>query len=525
MPKLHFHSDIKGNLELNLKCFFEESKKFPTEIIEGWLVFRGRLPGISPIVAFKMIDPVTGVLTEFFICNNAQYSFITKGLSPAGFKPGGIRRFMIDTLMETVQIPSKNPHSKIKDSLTLGLNKALKIKKKVNIQLLHVYKLKYKKLYIDHLMEKFFWEYYELKKARWKFHWKNNRNPNLKRVYKYYRSKSPIKKKCGNNSELQNSKFIFYLNDQSIKIQQLKLVIRNYKLDVYNKKNFLRLYHYFQSLNHGAIIKLKTSFTFEKISTLVNESNLGNLTDNYPDFISEVKPEGITRVIALIIQNKELRSEVTQITSRLKSFNFLDLSRPVVSEDKWGRIVTNKRNSVDFPDIITYHKSTSIAEEKIQVKVLPHIPTKFLYYRYEEILSDYIKSISCHDSISNTGLLSFRIEYIPKQTFVASFKRIPTNNHSIIINYWGKLDSRFQRFGEIYNAIRLGIYNYHISEKEELQEFVQRKLMNGTEMLSGRELLIFDKSLFSEIFSVYNKGMKVRQFIYQVLIKVIPLLQ
>ena len=92
MPKLHFHSDIKGNLELNLKCFFEESKKFPTEIIEGWLVFRGRLPGISPIVAFKMIDPVTGVLTEFFICNNAQYSFITKGLSPAGFKPGGIRR-------------------------------------------------------------------------------------------------------------------------------------------------------------------------------------------------------------------------------------------------------------------------------------------------------------------------------------------------------------------------------------------------------------------------------------------------
>jgi hypothetical protein len=63
----------------------------------------------------------------------------------------------------------------------------------------------------------------------------------------------------------------------------------------------------------------------------VNESNLGNLTDNYPDFISEVKPEGITRVIALIIQNKELRSEVTQITSRIKSFNFLDLSRPVSS--------------------------------------------------------------------------------------------------------------------------------------------------------------------------------------------------
>ena len=262
MPELHFQSDFEGDLESYLKCFFEASKKFPTELIEGWLVFREKLTGISPIVAFKMIDPVTGVLTQFYICNNKQYSFIKKGLSPAGFKPGGIRRFMFDSLMETIQIPSKNTNSKIKESLDEGLNKALKLKRSVNIQLLHVYKLKYKRHYIDHLMEKFFWEYFDIKKARWKFQWKNNRNPVLKRVYKHYRNKSQIKNEIADNSGLQNSKFIFYLNDQSQKIQQLKSVIRNHKLDVYSKENFLQLYHHFQHHNHKAIIKLNTSFTF-----------------------------------------------------------------------------------------------------------------------------------------------------------------------------------------------------------------------------------------------------------------------
>ncbi|MHA1941946.1 MAG: hypothetical protein ACW97P_09490 [Candidatus Hodarchaeales archaeon] len=291
MLDLNSQSDFEGDLEVDLKYFFKTSRKFPTELIQGWLIFRGMLPGISPIVAFKMIHPITGVLTEFYICNNNQYTFINKGLSPAGFKPGGIRRFMLDSLMETIQIPPKYLNPKIKESLKEGLNKALKYQGKMNVQLLQVYKLKYDKILIDHLMEQIFWEYFEIKKARWKFHWKNNKNPVLKEVYKYYRDKSRIDTDTLNNSKLYNSKFILYLNDQSIVIQQLKKVIESQKLDVYSKGNFLQLYRQFQSLNHGSILQLKTSFTFQEICSLLNETDLGEVTENYLDFISESKQE------------------------------------------------------------------------------------------------------------------------------------------------------------------------------------------------------------------------------------------
>jgi hypothetical protein len=94
-----------------------------------------------------------------------------------------------------------------------------------------------------------------------------------------------------------------------------------------------------------------------------------------------------------------------------------------------------------------------------------------------------------------------------------------------VIHYWGKLNLKYQRLGEIYNAIRLGLYNYHISGKENLSEFVQKKLKIGTEMLSGRQLLPLDEDLFSEIFSIYKKEMKERQFIYLTLIRLISFLQ
>ncbi|PWI49470.1 hypothetical protein CEE45_01380 [Candidatus Heimdallarchaeota archaeon B3_Heim] len=525
MPELLLQSDSEEELESDLKYFFETTKKFPTELIEGWLIFRGKLQGISPIITFNMINPSTGILTELYICNNKQYSFNDKGLSPAGFKPGGIRRFMFDTLMEKIQIPVKDSNVKIKDSLEEGLRRALVINGKINVQLLHVYKLKYPKILIDYLMEKLFWHYFEIKKARWKTHWEHDRNPVLKRVYKYFRNKSRINDLASNTSGLCDTRFNFYINDQSSKIQQLKTEIKNSKLEKYNKNNFLQFYRRFQQINHRSIIHLNTSFTYQEICSFSKETGLGGITDTYSDFIRESNKEGITRALASIIHNKTLRLEITQLTTDHALVNPLDLSNSVFSEDKWGRVVTNQRSSIDFPDIVTYNKMTLIAEEKIQVKVIPHSPTKYLQYRYEEILSDYIKSISCHDPVTNTGLKSFRIEYIPIRAYVPSFGSIPTRYHTVIIHYWGNVNPKYQRLGEIYNAIRLGFYNYDQTKKEDLLKFVRMKLKSGDEMLSGRKLLETDEEIIADIYAIYMKGMQERQFIYLALIKILSLLQ
>ncbi len=275
MTDLHFQNDFEADLESNLKYFFETSKKFPTELIEGWLIFRGKLPRISPIIEFKMNDPITGVLTEFYICNNRQYSFNKKGLSPAGYKPGGIRRFMFDTLMEAIQVPSKNINSKIKVYLEEGLSKALGIQGKINVQLVHYYRLKYDKILIDHIMEQIFWDNFAIKKARWKFHWKNNKNPVLKRIHDYFSNKSQFDESHLTISGLDNSIFTVYLNDQYLKIRQMKTEILSNNLDVYNRNNFLQLYRLLLSHNHKSIVQLNTAFTYQEICSQSNETDLG----------------------------------------------------------------------------------------------------------------------------------------------------------------------------------------------------------------------------------------------------------
>jgi hypothetical protein len=170
---------------------------------------------------------------------------------------------------------------------------------------------------------------------------------------------------------------------------------------------------------------------------------------------------------------------------------------------------------------VIYDEKTKSAIEKVQLKVLPYIPTKFLRYRHEEILSDFLKGVNCHDQVTNTGLNSFRIEYAPAGSYFKSLENLPTDNHRILIHYWGKLDLKLQRFGEVYNAIRLAIYNYKITKKDDIIEFVQEKLKSGKEMLSGRKPGRIDENLIVDQFSLYKKGMTERQYIYQSLIKLL----
>ncbi|MFX0184858.1 MAG: hypothetical protein ACFE95_17385 [Candidatus Hodarchaeota archaeon] len=473
-------------LEVDLKEYFEMSRKFPTELIEGWLIYRGHLSGTSPMITFQMIDPRTDQLGIFHIYNNKAYSFNKKGLSPAGFKPGGNRRFMFDTFMEKIKIPSKNKKLLIKRSLREGLIKVLGTKKDLNIQISHVYKLRYEETGIDILLEQIFWYFYKLNKSRWKFHWNNNRNPVLKRLYEFYKSKNHKPDRNYKDSDLFETRFTFYLNDQSTKIQNIKTSVEKNKIQVYCSRNFLLLYKLFRQINHSNMVKLKTAFSFNEMLLYASEIKIGKIARHFSNFVNESNKDGITRAVAAVIQHEELRSEITKLTKYHPFFKQLDLSEQVFSDDKWGRVVTNQRNTIDFPDIVTYNKNSLLAQEKIQLKVLPHSPTKYLKYRYEEILSDYLKSIGCHDPRTDTGLISLRIEYLPPMTYLPSLGKLPSKDHTILIHYWGRMNKRFQRLGEIYNAIRLAIFNYNITEKKIIVEFVKENLSKGSEMLSGR---------------------------------------
>ena len=468
-----------------------------------------------------MINPESNKSSEVFIYNIKTYKFNNGGLSPASFKPGGTRRALFDYLMNSFHLPSKKSNQRIKSSFENGIKKTLGLKGFVNIQNSSVYELKFSKKRIDEFLEDIFWRFFEIKKYDWRSEWNKGKSPVLNRIYQYYELKGRSFIESGISPDLTGPKFIIYLTDQSRKVKALKRVIIDKNLLSYCKDNFINLYNEFQNINHSRIVAISNGITFGTLQSNSIQFGFGKLTSQFTKFATESNKEGITRAIAVIVQNKDFRMKCTEISKKHHFLNFLDLSKVVRAEEKWGNIVTNGRNTMDFPDIVTFCETTGVAKEKIQLKVLPFIPTKFIRYRYEEIISDYLKSISCYDPVTNTGLVSFRIEYIPPNTFIKSLSNSHSNDHKILVHYWGNLDSKFQRLGEIYNSIRIAIYNHNIIKENEIIRFVKKKLRSGKEMLSGRELLEIDEELILELFSIYKDNMTEREFIYQLITKII----
>ncbi|NHJ02164.1 MAG: hypothetical protein EAX86_08495 [Candidatus Heimdallarchaeota archaeon] len=480
---LKYFGDFK-----DLIFFFENSKKFPTETIESWLNYRGKLRGENLFITFDMLDPRSYKVAKFHIYNCKTYSFNKKGLSPSSFKPGGNRRIIFDTLMNKVSLHHQD--KAIKLSLVQGIKKSLNITHPVNIQILMVYKLKFEEKRIDDLFEYLFWRFYNTKKYEWKTQWNKGKNPRLRKLYEYYCSKNlKFIESDYNDSSLLNSHFQIFLNDQSTKVDLIRKLLTSYRNIKFTGSNFIKFYREFQKIQHSELIPLPTLFSFEDIREISINKKIGNITTNNILFPLESNKEGITRAIAVIFQDQRIRSEMNDLTKKKNHLNLLNMPLKVIADDKWGRVVTNNRNTIDFPDIVIYEEKSKLAREKIQFKVIPFKKTKYIKYRYEELLSDFLKSIGCFDPCTNTGLTSFRVEYLPLGIRYPPLRNVPSKHHTVIFHYWGNISIYFQSFGEIFNATRIGIYNKRIKSKQNLCEYIYQSLNSGKEMLSGRKRL------------------------------------
>jgi hypothetical protein len=246
----------------DLKNFFERRKKFPTEIIEGWLIYRRELEGESPFISFKMLNPESNELSEFLIYNIKTYKFNKSGLSPASFKPGGNRRALFDYLMNSYHLPSKSKRREIKNSCEMGIRESLGLNNSVNIQINHVNKLKYSKRRIDEFFENLFWRFFEINKYDWRSEWKKGQSPGLNRIHDYYKLKGRSFIETGICTTFEDSIFNIYIADQSSKIRPLKELIYNKNLNSYSKENFATIYKEFQKINHSRIIEIKNELSY-----------------------------------------------------------------------------------------------------------------------------------------------------------------------------------------------------------------------------------------------------------------------
>ena len=122
-------------------------------------------------------------------------------------------------------------------------------------------------------------------------------------------------------------------------------------MNSYSKENFTTFYKEFQKINHSGIIEIKNKLSYKTLQSYSIQFGFGKISNQITKFASESNKEGITRAIAVIMQIPKIRSGIATTSKNNKLLNFLDLSENVFAEEKWSKIVTNSRNTVDFPDI------------------------------------------------------------------------------------------------------------------------------------------------------------------------------
>ncbi len=70
------------------------------------------------------------------------------------------------------------------------------------------------------------------------------------------------------------------------------------------------------------------------------------------------------------------------------------------------------------------------------------------------------------------------MEFIPASKSVKGFYNLDKTSNRIIVSYWGKGNNGLGRFGEILNALRLGIQNN--KSQSDLMDYVIKELEDTT---------------------------------------------
>ncbi|PWI47598.1 hypothetical protein CEE45_11135 [Candidatus Heimdallarchaeota archaeon B3_Heim] len=294
-----------------------------------------------------------------------------------------------------------------------------------------------------------------------------------------------IEKKCEReNTARSEKKFVEYSSDilsaTSIcrKIQELKYIHAKRCDIVYNQ------------------VKIKSTKFYE-------------ISKNRKIFLNENKRNSFNRLNAAIIQDSEVRNEITRITKEIDDFTQLDLSVKVESEDRWARVTSGDSPLIDKPDIITYQfedAKKGKARELIQNKLIRELGHQKGKISSRDYLLDFCKTIGHYSTKDGTGLIKLQLELLERGETLGGKIPFAKRNHAVIISYWGVSFPMMQRLGDVIASVILRKYSDSIQNESCLIDEVSKNLSLGKKALNGRQLESISKSTIKSIIGDTKMG-------------------
>lgn len=511
-----------------------------------WLIFRKKLPGNCALIEIYITNPDTS-LTETWYIANRQSKWNPKGIERSSFEVNK-RNFIRDSgFFEEVQLSSTglvkyDPILKKTTRIRNPIKEALVTQLEVHPDFgylraskrpkwfVNAYQLKYDADLVDEYLEILFWTKLSQKKLDLDSTFKVALKKHYEQIGRYVQHVT-------NDivpTELTKG-FDIYLVDKSCSLLNLfdgldNFVARSIHNDLVSwwfaikqKVSAADLARVIQKAKMSSLHRVPITYNLEE----ANLSQFGPLTDNPIRFWTEQYPDGISAMIAAMIQDQRMRNAITKFSKELYKIGTLDLSRNVISEIIWAHDATDA-NVATLPDNITRLTLSGEASEIIQNKLLRKIgdgTKEANSITPRSYLLDWLKTTGNYDPLTGKTI-NLQIEIIRKGETLGGLTNITKTNNALILSYWGGITVEIGRIAEVSQLIRIGRYYDKITDAEKLSDYVLDGLNRGRKSLGfSRHLGMKTQKLVTNLI---DKSIKVgetkflRNIILEILIKMQP---
>lgn len=258
---------------------------------------------------------------------------------------------------------------------------------------------------------------------------------------------------------------------------------------VKNAKNKSKRSRYKTIISAGMIAKIWQESLLENVEFLdinydlktAKLAGFGNISKFPKIFWNENMKDGITRVIAAIMQDKGVRMIINQKTG-------LNLTENVKLLET-GHICGSD-SLISKPDLMTYYireDRLGKAIELYQIKRMRDIGRGNDYISADDYLLDFLKTIDYIDPTLNNTIIPFQVGILKAGNAVSKLGLL--EHHAVILSYWGNTSEKACRIGDIVSSMHnLAFTDTRKKDPIEKNVLVQEtlnRMKEGMNLLNG----------------------------------------